>query len=91
VDVVDVVIDKDVVVDVDKLDNDVVYVVDVIVDVLVVFDVDKEDVESDVIFEEICFINFILKLSKPMYVDGPLIGVGIYFFIFLYIFKYRGK
>ncbi len=68
-DVVDVVIDKDVVVDVDKLDNDVVYVVDVIVDVLVVFDVDKEDVESDVIFEEICFINFILKLSKPMYVD----------------------
>jgi hypothetical protein len=40
-----------------------------VLDVDVVIDVDVACV--DVPFDEICSINFILKLSKPMYVDGP--------------------
>jgi hypothetical protein len=42
-----------------------------VLDVDVVIDVDIGEVEIDVSFDEICSINFILKLSKPMYVDGP--------------------
>jgi len=42
------------------------------VDVAVLIDVDTGEVEIDVSFDVICSINFILKLSKPMYNDAPL-------------------
>jgi hypothetical protein len=60
-------------------------------------DVYKVEVEIDdwiVAFDEICSINFILKLSKPMYVDGLFnnsfsntISTFFFFMIFNVIFN----
>lgn len=58
------VVEAEIGVDIDKV------VVEIGVDVNI-FEVENLD-DVDVVVDEIFSINFILKLSKPMYVDGPL-------------------